>query len=58
MRCVQLTRENMAYYDVPNLIHARVDGIEAAVDNNNRLNMPDNRFCYLKISVIDTFDYV
>lgn len=57
MRCVQLTPKNIAYYyDVPNLLHSRVDGPAAAVDNNNRLNMPDNRFYYLKISMIDIWD--
>lgn len=44
--------KNMAYYDVPNLLHGSLDG---AADNNNRLNMPDNRFWYLETYVIDTF---
>lgn len=58
MRPMQLTPKIWAYYyDVPNLLHGLLDGT-ASVDNNNRLNTPDNRFCYSKTSVIDTFDDV
>lgn len=40
------------------LIYFTARRTDGAVDNNNRLNTSDNRFCYSKTSVIDTSDDV